>query len=352
MEENINNQRALRDYAIPTAHDGYSSVVRPAVGANNFEIKPSIVQMVQQNQFGGLENEDPHVHLSRFSQICDTFKMNGVSEDAIKLRLFPFSLKDRATSWLDSRAPGAFTTWQALSEAFLAKYFPPGKTVKLRNEIATFCQRDDESLYEAWERFKDLQRQCPHHGLPDWLVVQTFYNGLSHSLKSILDAAANGSLMGKTSDMALHLIEEMASNSCRWPNDRASQRRHLGVHEVDGITMVNAKLDALTKKLERLDMKVVRTSSCENCGGDHASFECQMGTHYAHELTNEQVNFLNYNQRGQGNPYSNTYNPGWRNHPNFAWSNQANTSNPNQNFKQPPPGFQARNTNPQPLHHP
>ncbi|XP_044467736.1 uncharacterized protein LOC123197479 [Mangifera indica] len=116
--------------------------------------------------------------------------------------------------------------------------------------------------------------------------------------------------------------------------------------------MVNAKLDALTKKFERLDMKVVRTSSCENCGGDHANFEYQMGTHYAHEPTNEQVNFLNYNQRRQGNPYSNTYNPGWRNHPNFAWSNQANTSNPNQNFRQPPPRFQARNTNPQPLHHP
>ncbi|XP_044489283.1 uncharacterized protein LOC123213766 [Mangifera indica] len=288
MEDNINNQRVLRDFAITTTHDGYSSVVRPAVVVNNFEIKPSIVQMGQQNQFRGLENEDPHVHLSRFSQICDTFKMNGVSEDAIKLRLFPFSLKDRATSWLDSRAPGAFTTWQALFKAFLAKYFPSGKTAKLRNKIATFFQRDDESLYEAWERFKDLQRQCPHHGLTDWLVVQTFSNGLSHLLKSILDAAANGSLMGKTFDMALHLIEEMASNSCRWPNDRASQKRHLGVHEVDGITMVNAKLDALTKKLERLDIKVVRTSSCENCGGDHTSFVCQMGTHYAHEPTNEQ----------------------------------------------------------------
>jgi len=65
-----------------------------------------------------------------------------------------------------------------LSKAFLGKYFPPGKTVKLRTKITSFIQWDGESLYEAWERFKDLQRQCPNHGVPNWLLVQTFYNGL------------------------------------------------------------------------------------------------------------------------------------------------------------------------------
>jgi len=65
-----------------------------------------------------------------------------------------------------------------LSKAFLSKYFPLGKNAKLRTEITYFIQRDRESLYEAWERFKDLQRQCPHHGVSDWLLVQTFYNGL------------------------------------------------------------------------------------------------------------------------------------------------------------------------------
>ena len=82
-------------------------------------------------------------------EICDTIKINGVSEDAIRLRLFPFSLKDKAKVWLNSKAPNFFTTWIALTQAFLNKYFLPGKTTKLRNDIISFIQLTDESLYEA-----------------------------------------------------------------------------------------------------------------------------------------------------------------------------------------------------------
>ena len=57
------------------------------------------------------------------------------------------------------------------SDTSVLKYFPPGKIVKLRNDITNFIQLTDESLYEAWERYRDLQRKCPHHGLPDWLIV-------------------------------------------------------------------------------------------------------------------------------------------------------------------------------------
>lgn len=123
--------------------------------------------MVQQDQFGGGDVENPNNHLANFLEICDTIKLNGVSEDAIRLRLFPFSLKNKAKEWLNSKPPNSFTTWNTLSQAFLSKYFPPVKTAKLRNDITSFVQFDGESLYEAWERFKDLQRRCPHHGLPD-----------------------------------------------------------------------------------------------------------------------------------------------------------------------------------------
>jgi len=94
-----------------------------------------------------------------------------VSTNAIRLRLFPFSLKDRASDWLENEEPNSFTTWEALSKAFLNKYFLLGKTAKLRTDITFFYQRDGESLYDAWERFKDLQRKFPYHGAPDWLLV-------------------------------------------------------------------------------------------------------------------------------------------------------------------------------------
>ena len=96
-----------------------------------------------------------------------------------------------------------------LSKAFLNKYFPPGKTAKLRVEITSFIQRDGESLYEAWETYKDLQRQCPHHAVPNWLLIQIFYNGLEQSVKISIDATAGGALMGKSIEAAKALLEEM-----------------------------------------------------------------------------------------------------------------------------------------------
>jgi len=167
---------------MPIPVGAQASILRVSINANNFEIKPRLIQMVQQGQFGGHPTKDPNAYLANFLEICDTIKINGVNKDAIRLRLFPFSLRDKAKVWLNSKAPNSFTTWTAVSQAFLSKYFPPSKTAKLRNDIASFVQFDGESLYEAWERFKELQIRCPHHGLPDWLIVQTSYNSLSHSV--------------------------------------------------------------------------------------------------------------------------------------------------------------------------
>jgi len=104
---------------------------------------------MEQNQFGGRPSENPHLHLHNFMVKCDTIKLNEVSADAIRLRLFPLSLKHRASDWLLNEEPNSITTWEALLKAFLSKYFPPGKTAKLRAKITSFTQRDNESLYEA-----------------------------------------------------------------------------------------------------------------------------------------------------------------------------------------------------------
>ena len=93
--------RTMMYYARPSCSGADSSITRPAVAANNFEIKPAVIQMIQHSvQFGGLPNEDPNAHIASFLEICDTFKANGVSDDAIWLRLFPFSLRDGAKDWL------------------------------------------------------------------------------------------------------------------------------------------------------------------------------------------------------------------------------------------------------------
>ena len=139
----------LRDYALPQASSITSSIVSPAVEANNFELSPTLISFVERERFTGHPSENPNAHLPKFFAKCDTININGASSDAIRLRLFPFSLRDRASDWLQNEEPNSFTTWEILSKAFLNKYFPTGKTAKLRTEIISFIQRDGESLYEA-----------------------------------------------------------------------------------------------------------------------------------------------------------------------------------------------------------
>ncbi|KAL0394740.1 UNVERIFIED_CONTAM: hypothetical protein Slati_4440200 [Sesamum latifolium] len=96
-------ERPMMEYLFPTADGTISSIALPTVQANNFEIKPSIIKIIWSSvQFSGLPEEDPNKHLSNFIEICDTFKFNGVSDDAVRLRIFPFSLCDTAKDWLKS----------------------------------------------------------------------------------------------------------------------------------------------------------------------------------------------------------------------------------------------------------
>ncbi|KAK5771558.1 hypothetical protein PVK06_047775 [Gossypium arboreum] len=103
--------RTMYDYAKPSLTRTKSSIVRPAVAANTFELKPNTIQMIQQFvQFDGLQDEDPNAHLANFLELCDTFKINGVSDDVIRIRLFPFSLRNKAKQWLNSLPRGSITT--------------------------------------------------------------------------------------------------------------------------------------------------------------------------------------------------------------------------------------------------
>ena len=132
-----------------------------------------------------------------------------------------------------SLPPGIITTWDSLAQKFLAKYFPPAKIAKLRNDITSFSQFENESLNEAWERYTELLRRCPHHELLVWLQVQIFYNGLNLMNRSMVDAAAGGSLMSKTQEAAYDLLEELASNNYQWASECSRPIKVVGIYEKD-----------------------------------------------------------------------------------------------------------------------
>ena len=125
-------QPTLAEYGVINPQTCTTSIVRPAVTAANFEIKPAYIHLIQQDQFSGAPNEDPSEHIANFLSILDFFKIQGATDEAIRLRLFPLSLRDRARSWLLTQLQGSFTTWKGLVQKFIDKYFPPSKQARLR----------------------------------------------------------------------------------------------------------------------------------------------------------------------------------------------------------------------------
>ncbi|GJX60993.1 reverse transcriptase domain-containing protein [Tanacetum coccineum] len=204
--------------------EGYEdAIVVPLINANNFELKQTLINLVQSNQFTG--KQDPHNHLRFFNKVTSTFRHPEVPNTTIKLLLFPFSLEGEARTWLDKEPPRSILTWDDLVSKFINQFFPPSKTTYLRNEITTFYQKPNETFNEAWERFKGLLRQCPHHGFSELHQLDTFYNSLNTNDQDALDSAAGGNFLDKMPRDGLAIIE--SKSKVRYSRSRAIEPRAI-----------------------------------------------------------------------------------------------------------------------------
>ncbi|GKA74551.1 reverse transcriptase domain-containing protein [Tanacetum coccineum] len=202
--------------------EGYEdAIVVPPINANNFELKQPLINLVQSNKFTG--RQDPHNHLRFFNKVTSTFRHPEVPNTSIKLLLFPFSLDGEARDWLDKEPPRSILTWDDLVSKFINQFFPPSKTTYYRNEIITFFQKPNETFNEAWERFKGLLRQCPHHGFSELHQLDTFYNSLSSNDQDALDSAAGGNFLDKMPQEGLAIIE--SKSKVRYSRSRANDSR-------------------------------------------------------------------------------------------------------------------------------
>ncbi|GJT98506.1 reverse transcriptase domain-containing protein [Tanacetum coccineum] len=103
------------------------------------------------------------------------------------LRVVPMSLTGAASRWLRNEPSRSIINWETMKTKFLNKYCPPAHTAKQIEEINNFQQEPDESLFQAWERFKELLMKYPQHYLTDMQEVILFYNGLDVPTRQILD---------------------------------------------------------------------------------------------------------------------------------------------------------------------
>ncbi|XP_028763314.1 uncharacterized protein LOC114721621 [Neltuma alba] len=351
-EEDENDVYTLDDYLDKEGQTFHSSIRLPDIQARNFEIKPVMIQLLgMMGTFEGNFKDDPNEHLTKFIEVCENFKQTGVTKDVLRLRLFPMSLSHKAKTWLNSLPEHSIKTWDELVSKFKARFIPRGKRATLRGELLSFEQHPDELFYEAWERFKDMWRNCPNHEQKKYVLMEAFWNGLNDQTVTMLNTASNGGIGKMKVNELYELYEEVASSTMQQYNKR---RQSSGRHKEPSSSSsrdIASQLEAISKRFDNLELQIKKGNAagvhalqapgytCDHCNEEHHSDQCP--------YTLETVNYMNNAQRRpQGNPYSQTYNLNLRNHPNFSWRNGPSLNPPQilpSGAKQMgPPGFHGQ----------
>ncbi|GKC83442.1 reverse transcriptase domain-containing protein [Tanacetum coccineum] len=131
--------RTMEEPCQPTMNGRGGPIASMNIQATDFELKNHMIQQVQNScQFHGLPGDDENKHLDKFLTITQSIKQNWVTDDAIHLYLFSYSLTHPATAWFDRLLKNSIHTFQEMTSKFLSKYFPPFMVTKLRNDISNF----------------------------------------------------------------------------------------------------------------------------------------------------------------------------------------------------------------------
>ena len=183
--------------------------------------------------------------------------------DLLKLKAFPLTLKDKAKIWLNSLRLRTIRNWAELQVEFLKKFFSAHKTNNLKRKIYTFAAYDSERFYQCWERYLETISACPHHGFDTWMLVNHFYDGMSPSMKQLLETMCGGDFLSKNPDEAMDFLNYVAETSKGWdePNSREVERMKPTENSRGGIyapteeVELKAKLSTPNRKMEELEQR-------------------------------------------------------------------------------------------------
>ncbi|XP_074282554.1 uncharacterized protein LOC141607094 [Silene latifolia] len=319
-EESLDMAGTIKELTAPDLTQQPLCITYPPLGENGtFELKSGLIHQLP--TFNGLSGEDPNKHLSDFHIVCSSMKPATVTDEQLKLRAFPFSLKDAARDWLYYLPPASIDTWVKMKKAFLEKYFPASRASQLKKEISNTEQRDCETMYEYLERFKKLCATCPYHGYTAQDLVMYFCGGLCMEDARTVSAACGGNIVNKRPPEAWTIIGELAESS----RDFARKYVKRGVNSVGSSSSshLEEKVDSLTTLFKEMMTGQKMAMICGICStGGHPSEHCPL----MQEGSQEEVNGVWESiPQKKWDPYSNTYNEGWKAHPNFRWGNSQNT---------------------------
>nr|GEV24042.1 reverse transcriptase domain-containing protein [Tanacetum cinerariifolium] len=265
----------------PTLNGRGRPIALIAIQATIFRLNNDMIQQVQNScQFHGLLGDNANKHLDKFLHVTQSIKVNGVTGDALHLYLFPHSLTHHATAWFDHFPRNSITTFKQMAKMFLEKYFSPSMMTKLRNEITNFRQHPDESLFEAWERYKLSIDRCPNHNMLPVTQIDTFYNRLTLRHHDTINAAAGGTFMKRRPEECYDLIKNMTSHHNDW--DSSAQRSESSSSitffpdpEIVALKAEMAKINRNLMKVLQINQQVKAvTPSCETYGGPQSYNDC------------------------------------------------------------------------------
>nr|GEZ58804.1 reverse transcriptase domain-containing protein [Tanacetum cinerariifolium] len=250
--------RTMEELCQPSLNCRGSPIAPISIQATNFGLKNDMIQQVHNScQFHGLSGDDANKHLDKFLHVTQSIKVNGVTDDAFRLYLFPHSLIHYATAWFDRLPRNSINTFEQMAKMFL-----------------------DESLFEAWERYKLSIDRCPNHKMLPVTQIDTFYNGVTLRHRDTINAAAGGTFVKRSLEECYDLIENMTAHDNDW--DTSSQRSEssssITSFSDPEITALKAEMAEINKNL----MKVLQvnqqvkafTPNCETCGGPHSFSDC------------------------------------------------------------------------------
>nr|GEX03165.1 reverse transcriptase domain-containing protein [Tanacetum cinerariifolium] len=225
-----------------------------AIQAMNFGLKNDMIQQVQNScQFHGLWGDDANKHLDKFLHVTQSIKVNGVTDDALCLYLFPHSLTHHATTWFDRLPRNSINIFKQMAKMFLGKYFSPSMITNSDMKSPIFVNVQMNHYLRHGNVYNISIDRCPNHIMLPVTQIDTFYNGLTLRHHDTINAAAGGTFIKRHPKECYDLIKNMTAHHNDWDT--------LAQHSESSSSITFSSVKAVTP-------------NCETCGGPHSFSDC------------------------------------------------------------------------------